>query len=253
MAENRSDEQGAPGDDWSPAAATTPSVSPSSPTPASPAPATETPQDLLTTDPAVSAEHDRLVAERAARRQQRLQALAPKPEPEPLAVATAAPVVGGTIRPPAPAPEPVTVVQRSNDKWAGSLGLFLLRWVTAAIMGVHGANKLLNLPAATEVLQSTVLPAPGTLAIVVGAAEIGIAIALVFGLLTRVAGLGVVLIAAGALAFVQWGPWSPFVPGSAGFNGELELLLVAVGVVLLLLGGGGWSVDRGFRGRRTAE
>ncbi|MFZ2750875.1 MAG: hypothetical protein WAZ15_11305, partial [Propioniciclava sp.] len=68
MAENRSDEQGAPGDDWSPAAATTPSVSPSSPTPASPAPATETPQDLLTTDPAVSAEHDRLVAERAARR-----------------------------------------------------------------------------------------------------------------------------------------------------------------------------------------
>ena len=162
-------------------------------------------------------------------------------------------MVGGTIRPPAPAPEPVTVVQRSNDKWAGSLGLFLLRWVTAAIMGVHGAYKLLNLPAATEVLQSTVLPAPGTLAIVVGAAEIGIAIALVFGLRTRVAGLGVVLIAAGALAFVQWGPWSPFVPGSAGFNGELELLLVAVGVVLLLLGGGGWSVDRGFRGRRTAE
>lgn len=253
MAENRSDEQGVPGDDWSADTAPTASASAPTPAPVSAASAPEAPQDLLTADPAVSAEHDRLVAERAARRQQRLQALAPKPEPEPVVVAAAAPVVGGTVRPPAPVAETVTVLQRSNDKWAGSLGLFLLRLVSAAIMGVHGANKLLNLPAATETLQNTVLPVPGILAIVIGAAEIGIAIALVFGLLTRVAGLGIALIAGGALAFVQWGPWSPFVPGSAGFNGELELLLVAVGIVFLLLGGGGWSVDRGFRSRRSAE
>ena len=74
-----------------------------------------------------------------------------------MVVAAAAPVVGGTVRPPAPVAETVTVLQRSNDKWAGSLGLFLLRLVSAAIMGVHGANKLLNLPAATETLQNTVL------------------------------------------------------------------------------------------------
>lgn len=209
-------------------------------------------------DAAVTAEHDRLVAERAARRQQRLEALAPKPEPEPTPVA-AAPVVGGTVRgaaQPAPTPtrtETVKVVQRTNDKFLGSLGLFLLRLVVAAIMGIHGANKLLNLPAATEMLQNTILPSPGILAIVIGAAEIAIAIALVFGLLTRVAGLGVALVAGGALAFVQWGPWSPFQPGGSGFNGELELLLVAVGILFLLVGGGGWSIDRGFRSRKTVD
>lgn len=207
-------------------------------------------------DAAVTAEHDRLVAERAARRQQRLDALAPKPEPEPTP-APSAPV--GTFRGGAAQPtvaartETVQVVQRSTDKWAGSLGLFLLRLVVAAIMGVHGANKLLNLPATTEMLQSTIIPAPGVMAIVIGAAEIAIAIALVFGLLTRFAGLGVALVAGGALAFVQWGPWSPFRPGEAGFNGELELLLVAVGILFLLVGGGGWSIDRGFRSRRAAD
>lgn len=207
-------------------------------------------------DAAVTAEHDRLVAERAARRRQRLEALAPKPEPEPTP-APAAPV--GTFRSGSAQPavatrtETVQVVQRSNDKWAGSLGLFLLRLVVAAIMGVHGANKLLNLPATTEMLQNTIIPAPGIMAIVIGAAEIAIAIALVFGLLTRFAGLGVALVAGGALAFVQWGPWSPFRPGEAGFNGELELLLVAVGLLFLLVGGGGWSIDRGFRSRRAAD
>ena len=57
----------------------------------------------------------------------------------------------------------------------------------------------------------------------------------------------------GALAFVQWGSWSPFKPGEAGFTGELELLLVGVGLLFLLVGGGGWSVDRGFRSRKTAD
>ncbi len=217
------------------------------------------PGGLASTDPAVAAEHDRLVAERAARRQQRVAALAPKPEPivEPTPVAPVAGAAKGTaprVVAAAPAPAaPVTVVQRTNDKFFGSLGLFLLRLIVAAIMGVHGANKLMNLPAAVEMLQSTILPSPNILAIVIGSAEVAIAIALVFGLLTRVAGLGVALVAGGALAFVQWGNWSPFKPGEAGFTGELELLLVGVGLLFLLVGGGGWSVDRGFRSRKTAD
>ncbi len=213
---------------------------------------------LASTDPAVTAEHDRLVAERAARRQQRVDALAPKPEPvvEPTPVAPVVGAKGGAPRAvaaPAATAAPVTVVQRTNDKFFGSLGLFLLRLVVAAIMGVHGANKLMNLPAAVEMLQSTILPSPNILAIVIGSAEVAIAIALVFGLLTRLAGLGVALVAGGALAFVQWGSWSPFKPGEAGFTGELELLLVGVGLLFLLVGGGGWSVDRGFRARKTVD
>lgn len=183
----------------------------------------------------VDAERERLVAERAARREARLAALAPAPEPEPQHVAAtpqyATPVAAGTGATAASAvpvrTETVTVTQRSTDRFAGSLGLFLLRLVTAVIIGIHGMQHLLNLPAATQMIQETVLPAPSILAVVLGAAEVAIAIALVFGLLTRLAGLGLALVAGGALAFVRWGSWSPFKPGESGFSGELELLLVA--------------------------
>lgn len=207
-------------------------------------------------------ERERLVAERAARREARLAALAPEPEPVPDATwgdapRTAAPAAsaGASAAGAAPArrladPEPVTVTRRTTDRFAGSLGLFLLRLVTAAIIGFHGLNHLLNLPATTRMISGTVLPAPGILAIVLGAAEVAIAIALVFGLLTRVAGLGLALVAGGALAFVLWGAWSPFTPGESGFTGELELLLVGVGLLFMLVGAGGWSVDHGFRARR---
>ncbi len=199
---------------------------------------------------AVRAERERLVAERAARKEARLSALNPPPPPVVPVAAPAGSPVAAVASVPA---EPVVVTRRSTDAFAGALGLFLLRLVVAAIIGVHGVNKLLNLPATTETLQNTILPAPSILAIVVGAAEVAIAIALLFGLLTRVAGFGLILVAGGALAFVLWGPWSPFRPGQAGFTGELELLLAAVGVLFLLVGGGGWSVDRGFRARRAAD
>ena len=209
----------------------------------------------------VDAERERLVAERAARREARLAALAPAPEPEPQSLATAAgphdastPGVAAGTGATAVSDLPVrteTVTHRSTDKFAGSLGLFLLRLVTAAIIGSHGLHHLLNLPATTELIGSTVLPAPGILAVVLGAAEVAIAIGLVFGLLTRIAGLGLVLVAGGALAFVLWGNWTPFEAGKPGFVGALELLLVAVGVLFMLVGGGGWSVDHGFRARRA--
>ena len=202
----------------------------------------------------VDAERERLIAERAARREARLAALAPAPEPEPQSVAAApqfAPAGTVAAAPAVARTETITDTQRSTDRFAGSLGLFLLRLVAAAIMGFHGLNHLLNLPATTELIASTVLPAPSILAVVLGAAEVAIAIALVFGLLTRLAGLGLALVAGGALAFVLWGAWSPFEPGRAGFTGELEVLLVGVGVLFLLVGGGGWAVDHGFRSRRA--
>lgn len=207
--------------------------------------------------PEVDAERERLAAERAARREARLAALAPVVEPESPPLAASSPryavdVAATSVAPATPArAETVTVTQRNTDRFAGSLGLFLLRVVTAGIIGFHGLVHLMDLPATTAMIQKTILPASSILAIVLGAAEVAIAIALVFGLLTRVAGLGLALVAGGALAFVIWGPWSPFTAGQAGFAGELELLLVAVGVLFLLVGAGGWSVDHGIRARRA--
>lgn len=201
-------------------------------------------------DAALAAEAERLAAERAARREARLAALAPLTEP-----LTPAPSagVGGAAPRPVDTAAPVTVVRRSTDGFLGSLGLFALRLVTAAIVGLQGVTALLDPTRAAEVYANTVLPQPSLVALGVGAAQVAVAIALVFGLLTRLAGLGLALIAGGILAFVLWGPWSPFVPGQAGFVGDFELLLAAVGVLFLTVGGGGWAVDRGFRRRREAD
>lgn len=182
--------------------------------------------------------------------------LPPQPDPAAAAAPRATAATSGASLSPIPSEPVVTervVTRRNTDRFGPSLGLFVLRLVTAAIMGVHGIQKLLNLPGTTAMIEQTVIPYPSIMAIVVGAAEVAIAIALVFGLMTRVAGLGVLLVAGGALAFVLWGNWNPFVPGQSGFTGELELLLAAVGLLLLFTGGGGWAVDRGFRARRAAD
>ena len=120
-------------------------------------------------------------------------------------------------------------------------------------MGIRGLGILTNLGAAGDAFAATRIPEPRIMALVTGVSALAIAVALVFGLLVRVAGLGVLLIAAGALVFVQWGPWSPFVEGRPGFVGELELLLAVVGLLFLLVGGGGFGLDRSFRKSREKD
>lgn len=183
----------------------------------------------------LSDEEQKLAAERAARRDARSAALAAT---APVALA---------------APEPVIVHKRTNDKFLGSMGLFLLRLVLAAIFAVRGLNLLTDIPAAQAMFAATIIPEPGIMAIVTGVAALLIALSLVLGLLTRLSGLGIALIAGGALAFVEWGNWSPFVAGRPGFLGDFELLMAAVGVLLLCIGGGGWSLDRSFRAGRERD
>jgi uncharacterized membrane protein YphA (DoxX/SURF4 family) len=177
-------------------------------------------------------EEQKLAAERAARRDARTTALA-----------ASAPV-------PLVAPEPVIVHKRTNDKFWGSVGLFLLRLVLAAILAIRGLNLLTDIPAAQASFAKTIIPYPEIMAIVTGVAALLIALSLVLGLLTRLAGLGIALIGGGALAFVYWGNWSPFIAGRPGFLGDYELLLAAVGVLLLCIGAGGWSLDRSVRAGR---
>lgn len=171
-------------------------------------------------------EERKLAAERAARRETRKAALA-----------------AADVR---VAPEAVVVSRRSTDGFSGALSLLLVRLVVAAIMAGHGLAFVTDPVAAQQLFATTILPAPAIMATVTGVASLAIAVALVFGLLTRVAGFGVLLIAVGALTFALWGDGRPFI-GRAGFVGELELLLAAVGLLLLCIGGGKFSFDRGFR------
>lgn len=191
-------------------------------------------------DEAVSAEQARLDRERLARREARMAALSPTRDDDAPAAIVAPP----------PAPKRV---KATTDRWHGSLALFGLRLVTAAILAVHGLNGLLIQGPGIELWSNTVLPYPRYIAISVAAAEVAIAILLLFGLLTRLAGLLLLALMAGILTFVMWGTWSVFEPGGSGFIGEEELLLAATGLVFLLLGAGGWSLDRAFRSGRERE
>lgn len=164
-------------------------------------------------------------AERKAARDRALGAVQPAPEPEP-----------------APAP---TV--RTTDRFFGAFGLFLLRLVLAGIFGIRGVQHFLERQTTTDVIAGTYIPEPSIMALVLAAAEVLIAIALVFGLATRFAGAGIAIIAVSALVFVFWGYTSPFVAGQFGFVGEYELLLATVGLLLVFLGAGRWSIDANLR------
>lgn len=150
--------------------------------------------------------------------------------------------------PQAAEPVPDAIPVRTTDRWAGSLGLFLLRLVLAAIMGVHGFQTITDIAGTTDFLTQVGLPYPGYVAWGLGVAGLLAAVALVFGLATRVAAVGIAAVAIGALALVKWGNFNPF--GESGFSGELELLIAAAAILLVLVGPGGWSIDANWRRNR---
>lgn len=173
--------------------------------------------------------------QRAANRAERNRALGKVDRPRPEPPTTTAPIVA----------VPTT------DRLAGSLGLFLLRLITAGIMFVHGVQHLVNMTATQNFIDSsTVLPEPQIMAWVLGVGEILIGVALLFGFLTRVAGFFLAVLGGMALGFVMWGSVNPFQADTPGFTGELELLLLGVGLLFLFVGSGRWAIDGAMRTRR---
>ena len=135
------------------------------------------------------------------------------------------------------------------DRWDGALGLLVLRVVVAAIFAIRGLQKVQHLDVTKTQFEQIGIPYADTLAFVVGVCEVAIAVALIFGIAVRLVGVGIAVIAIGALAYVKWRTGAVFTDGQPGFTGELELLLAAVGVMFAGVGGGGWTVDRRFRRR----
>ena len=74
-------------------------------------------------------------------------------------------------------------------------------------------------------------------------------VALLLGMLTRVAALGLIVIQVGAIATVTAGKGFSFTEGG-GY--EYNIALVAMCLTLVVLGGGTWAVDRFFR-RSTSK
>ena len=142
--------------------------------------------------------------------------------------------------------------RRTTDGPLASFGLFMLRLVTAAILTILAYQGLTNVDGTAEALSNTRLPEPRLVVWIGGFLLAALALLLVIGLLQRVVGALLLLIAICSLAFIRWGAFSPFLPGLDGFLGDRDLLLGAVGLLLICLGGGGWGIDAAFRHSREA-
>lgn len=131
----------------------------------------------------------------------------------------------------------------STYKGLPSFGFLLFRLVIAAVVGIRAWQHLTHLTATRQMWAATVLPSPETMAWVQIIAEITIAVMLVIGLGTRIAGLALVALSVLLLAFVQWGAVNPFQPNATDFIGIVDVLLVGAGLLLASVGGGRAAVD----------
>ncbi|MDO5678504.1 MAG: hypothetical protein Q4G35_13500, partial [Propionibacteriaceae bacterium] len=143
--------------------------------------------------------------------------------------------------------------QRRGVGGFGSFGLFILRLVTAAILGIVAYQVLYSIDATSEFLaKHPLIPEPRLVSWIVGFTLAAMAVMLVIGLGVRIVGFLLVAIAGLSLAFIRWGNFSPFLDNMEGFIGDKDLLLAAIGILFFSIGGGRFGID-GAISRSRAE
>lgn len=136
-----------------------------------------------------------------------------------------------------------------NTNWASTATL-VLRLAVGVVLAYHGWLKLPNVSGFAGFVDSLGIPAPDLMAYVVTYLELLGGIALIVGLATRyVAALfAVEMVFTIALVKLDVGLIAP----DAGVGAELDLLILAIALSLVLIGAGRWSVDALIsEGRRT--
>jgi putative oxidoreductase len=128
------------------------------------------------------------------------------------------------------------------------LGLVILPHALQKVAGMFGGHGL----SATYAGFTQQLHIPGPLAFLAIAMELVSSIALILGVFTRLAALGIVMMMVGAIAYVHLpnGYFMNWYGTKAGEGFEFHLLAIALGLTLMVLGGGRASIDRLFMGRR---
>jgi uncharacterized membrane protein YphA (DoxX/SURF4 family) len=153
--------------------------------------------------------------------------------------------LGKVIAAPDDADEPLVTKFTTPSTYKGlpSLGVLLFRLVIAAVVGIRAWQHVTHLSATRDMWAATIVPSPGIIAWTQISLEIAIAVMLVLGLGTRIAGLLLLILAIAQLAFVQWGVVSPFQPGAADFIGAVDVMLAGAGVLFASIGGGRIAFD----------
>ena len=139
----------------------------------------------------------------------------------------------------------MNVLFRTEDSWS----LLLARLALGGVMWVHGSQKLLGwfggqgFSATMDAFTSHGMPA--LLAFLVIASESFGSLGLVVGLLTRVAALGAASVMLGAIVTTHWqyGFFMNWFGKQAGEGFEYHLLAIGLALALLVGGGGKWSLD----------
>ncbi|NLY03052.1 MAG: DoxX family protein [Rhodopirellula sp.] len=129
----------------------------------------------------------------------------------------------------------------------GSVGLLVLRLVMGAAFVLHGWPKIQN----PFGWMGPEAPFPGILIALAALAEFGGGLALIVGLLTRLASLGIISTMVVAIGMVHVPKGDPFV-SQGGASWELAAVYLACAILFLLLGPGRVSLDAVLFGKRNA-
>jgi putative oxidoreductase len=126
----------------------------------------------------------------------------------------------------------------------------VLRLAVGVVLAYHGWLKLPDVPGFAGFVDSLGIPAPDLMAYVVTYLELLGGIALIVGLATRyVAALfAVEMVFTILLVKLDVGLIAP----DAGVGAELDLLILAIALSLVLVGAGRWSMDALVSGRRLS-
>ena len=138
------------------------------------------------------------------------------------------------------------ILYREGADAVGSAGLLILRLVVGLAFVLHGWPKI-QAPAHWMPAEA---PVPGALQAAAAVSEFGGGIALILGLLTPLACLGLAGTMTFAIAMVHMKMGHPFVDPKGGPSYELAAAYLAAVILLILTGPGRFSLDAQLFGRR---
>jgi len=124
-----------------------------------------------------------------------------------------------------------------------SFVLIVFRLLIAAALAISAMQELLDLTATKALWATTILPYTDIWAYSLIMVKFVIALMLILGFGTRIAGILMMVAYVVVLVFTVWGAKPIFTSGQVGFLGELEVIMILIGLLFVGIGGGGAAID----------